>query len=80
MLRFSWLIKVTMTSETTFKKGEYIKLFLSNGFKYEGHILDFNSTILTIADSRGNEKRHIVIAHIVDFQTIKKRGDGDEGI
>lgn len=54
----------------TFPIGKYLKVFMSNGFKYEGKILRLNrdETILTFEDRKDGKERNLIIAQIVDFQ------------
>ena len=55
-------------TNTSFPEGKYIKLFLSNGFKYEGVIVGTKNNLLEIKDNRTDRPRFFTISHIVDFE------------
>lgn len=48
-----------------FPVGKYLKVFMKNGFKFEGKILRSNNLIVKIHDNP--EPRHLLIADMSNF-------------
>jgi len=48
-----------------------VKVFLSNGFKYEGKVISHDNTFLKIIDKKTKEERIFPLTSIVDIIIIE---------
>jgi len=65
-----------MSERDTLKEsvGNYIKVFLTNGFKYEGKLLDSDENFIKILDAKTNQPRFISKEQIIELSLEEKDG------